>query len=186
MLYLPEIYYFQAQSDFPLWQTVLITAKTVCHWCTYYYARIISPRNNYTGPLEKYGNLPENMAEREDFVADMISWLLDNSSVTELFYLLLDDEPTPKPGKVAKFDHHDDTCCWVLNLTETEFTCLQKMWKSNGLPEDLFYSENNNLCFPYPGTGLKARLFRVLGFQKCYTPKQWEKEKNRLTDIHRS
>jgi hypothetical protein len=116
---------------------------------------------------------------REVFIADLVGWLFENSIIDDLFCLFLDSEPTPKPGKVAKFDHHDDTCCWVLNLTETEFAHLQAVWRANGLPEDLFYPERAGLCIPYPGMGLKARLLRALGIQKCYTPKQWENEEKR-------
>ena len=175
MHYLPELHYLQEQRDFPFRQALLITATTVSRWCAYFHARIIAPKAGYAGPLEKSGPLPEDIPRREALVADLVSWLLDNSAVDDLFSLFLDDEPTPQPGKVAKFDHHDDTCCWVLNLTEAEFAHLQAAWKAHGLPEALFYPEQDGLCIPYPGTGLKARLLRALGVQKCYTPKQWEK-----------
>lgn len=44
------------------------------------------------------------------------------------------------------------------------------------LPEDLFYPEQETRCVPYPGKGLKAKLLRSVGMQKCYTPLQWEDE----------
>lgn len=173
MLYLPELYYLQEQKGFPFRRSVLITATTVSRWCSSFYAQIIAPKSNYTGPLEKSGFLPEDAVEREGFVTELVGWLLDNSSVDDLFCLLLDDEPYPKADKVAKFDHHDDTCCWVLNLTEAEFAHLQAVWQANRLPEDLFYPEHHGVCVPYPGTGLKAKWLRLLGVKKCYTPKQW-------------
>ncbi len=177
MHYLPELYYFQEQKDFPFRQAVLITAITVSRWCTYFYARVIAPKSKHISPVEKSGLLPRNAAAREVFVADLVSWLLDNSFSEELFYLFLDDEPVPKSGKVAKFDHHDDTCCWVLSLTKTEFAQLQAVWKTNGLPEDLFYPKPDSLCVAYPGNSLQAKLLRALGIKKCYTPKQWEHKK---------
>ena len=177
MLYLPELYYLQEQKGFPFRQAVLITATAVSRWCTHFYARIIAPKT--TTPLEKGCPLPEDISHREAFVADLVDWLLDNSAIDELFCLLLDNEVTPQSGKVAKFDHHDDTCCWVLNLTPTEFAYLQATWEINGLPEDLFYPEQEGLCTFYPGGGLKAKLLRVLGVRRCYTPKQWEQERRR-------
>jgi hypothetical protein len=155
---------------------VLITTTTVSRWCTCFHARLLAPANNYTTPSEKSGLLPENAAEREAFVAELVGWLFDNSSPDEQFCLFLDDEPIPKPGQVAKFDHHDDTCCWALTLTEAQFARLQAVWKANGLPKDLFCPEQDGLCLPFPGTGLKAKLLRVIGVRKCYTPKQWETE----------
>lgn len=176
MRYLPELYYFEEQEDFPFRQAVLATATAVSQWCSHFYARVIVPLTKDTDPLEKGGLLPVDPQERQSFVADLVDWLFDNSAVDGLFCLFLDDEPAPQSGKTAKFDHHDDTCCWALNLMPDEFAHLQTTWKANGLPEDLFYPEHDGLCVPYPGTGLKARLLRALGVQRCYTPKQWENE----------
>ncbi len=175
MRYLAELFYFQDQRDFPFRKSVLVTATTVAQWCTHFYARIIAPRSRII-PTEKKGLLPADLQEREIFVAQLVDWLFENSISDELFCLLLDDKPVPRSGGVAKFDHHDDTCCWVLNLTEEEFAECQAKWQANGLPKDLFYPEHETLCVPYPGRGLKAKFLRAFGVKKCYTPKQWQKE----------
>lgn len=175
MLYLAELYYLQDQRDFPFQKSVLVTATTVAQWCTHFYARVIASRSHLT-LTEKKGLLPTNPQEKEIFVAQLVDWLFENSISDELFCLLLDNEPVSRSGKVAKFDHHDDTCCWVLNLTEDEFAECQAKWLANGLPNDLFYPEHRTLCMPYPGVGLKAKLLRAFGAQKCYTPKQWQRE----------
>jgi len=175
MRYLPELYYLQDKRDFPFQKSVLVTATTVAQWCTHFHARIIAPKNHIL-PIEKEGLLPTAPQEKETFVAQLVDWLFENSISDELFCLLLDDKPVPRSGEEAKFDHHDDTCCWVLNLTEEEFTECQAKWWANGLPKDLFYPEQESLCIPSPGRGLKAKLLRVLGVKKCSTPKQRQKE----------
>lgn len=176
MAYLAELYYLQDQRDFPFRKAVLVTATTVSHWSSHFYAKLIATKSKQMAPMHKSGTLPANTEEKEAFVAELVSWLFENAVVDDLFCLLLDDKPVPQRGQVAKFDHHDDTCCWVLNLAENEFAELQAKWKEHGLPADLFYPEENTLCVPYPGTKLKARVLRSIGVQKCYTPKQWENE----------
>ncbi|PWH18033.1 MAG: hypothetical protein DDG58_07130 [Ardenticatenia bacterium] len=183
-IYLAELHYLQDQPCFPFQKAVSVTAITVARWCNYFYARLITLKANSTLVEERRGPLPAVAQEREAFVADCVCWLLENSITPQLFCLLLDDKPLPRSGRVAKFDHHDDTCCWVLNLSELEFAELQRVWKANNLPEDLFYPENQNRCLPYPGTDWKAKLLRVLGVQKCYTPRQWDVE--RSSDFGRS
>lgn len=174
MTYLPELHYLQDQRDFPFRKAVLVTACTVGRWSRYFCTELIAAKSKQVAPTCRSGSLPTILEEKETFIAELVSWLFENSLADELFCLFLDDDPVPQPGKVAKFDHHDDTCCWVLNLAQDEFVELQAEWKDHGLPTDLFYPEENTLCMPYPGTGLKARLFRSVGVQKCYTPRQWE------------
>lgn len=113
-------------------------------------------------------------------VAELVSWLCENSWVQDLFYLLLDDAPVAQSGQVAKFDHHDDTGSWALDLAQNEFAELQAAWKEHSLPKDLFYPEGNAFCLPYPGGGLKAWLLRSAGVKKCYTPRQWDNEAGRI------
>lgn len=175
MRYLPELYYLQDQPQFPLRQAVQLTAVTVARWCTHFEAKLIAP-NRKIEMAEQRGLLPAQPKEREDFVSALVDWLIDNSSTDELFYLVLDDQPIPQAGRVAKFDHHDDTDCWALNLSEGEFAELQSTWGFHGLPQDLFYPEGNSICVPYPASGWKGKLLHLLGMQRCYTPKQWEKE----------
>lgn len=174
MIYLPELYYLQCRNGgLPSQWAVRVTAVAISRWCTHFYAKIIVPKRGYEGPLERQGLLPADVREREAFVSDVLDWLFGNSEVENVFGLLLDDGAI-RPGRVAKFDHHDDTCCWALNLTEKEFAQLQAVWRANGLPEDLFYPEQLQICVPVQGTGWKARLLRALGAQKCYSPKEWQ------------
>lgn len=179
MVYIPELYYLQDQSDFPFRKAVLMTATTVSHWSSHYCAKLIAPRSKRMAPKSKSGSLPPNTEEREALVAELVSWLFENSLADELFYLVLDDEPVLQSGQVAKFDHHDDTGSWALDLAENEFAELQAAWKERGLPKDLFFPQGNAFCLPYPGAGLKARLLRSMGVKKCYTPRQWENEVGR-------
>jgi hypothetical protein len=175
MHYLPELFYLQDQIAFPFQKAFLITATGVSRWSSYYYARLITPKSRDITPVEQKGSLPIGIEKKETFITELVTWLFENSQVDQLFCLFLDDEPLTQTGRVAKFDHHDDTCCWVLNLLETEFSDLQKLWKLNGLPQDLFYPEEYAFCIPYAGTGLNAKLLRIVGVKKCFTPKQREK-----------
>lgn len=174
MVYLAELYYLQDQKDFPFQKAVLVTATAVSRWSNYYYAELIAAKSKNIVPTHKSGSLPINTGERNALIAELVSWLFENSAVDNLFCLFLDAEPAPLPGQTAKFDHHDDTGSWLLNLTESEFAELQAEWEAHGLPEDLFYPQADTVCIPHPGDGLKARLLRAVGVQKCYTPKQWE------------
>jgi len=178
MHYLAELYYLQDTKDFPFRQAVMVTAATVAQWSTHFYAKLLAPKSKQ-GVQERSGALPRGAQDRESFVMDVVEWLFENSVIDDLFCLFLDSEPVPNPARVAKFDHHDDTCCWVLNLSEEEFAWLQSSWVNHGLPKDLFYPEHLGLCVPWPGTGLKAKVLRILGVQKCYTPKRWEDERLR-------
>lgn len=179
MLYFPELAYLQDQPQFPLHQAVRVTAATVARWCTHYEAKLISA-NRKIEPIKQEGQLPSEPAAREEFVAALVGWLMENSITEVLFYLVMDDQPVPQSGRIAKFDHHDDTDCWVLNLSESEFAVLQSAWRSHGLPEDLFYPEGSAIRVPYPASGWKGKLLRLLGVQKCYTPKQWQKENHEI------
>ncbi len=141
MLYLSNLDYLQEQEDFPFRHAVLVTATAIGRWSNHFHAKLIAPKSKHIGLIDKRGRLPLNEQHKETFIADLVRWIFENSFCDELFCLLLDDEPIPKPGKIAKFDHHDDTCCWVINLSEIEFAQLQHIWRTNGLPEDLFYPE---------------------------------------------
>jgi hypothetical protein len=174
MFYVAELYYLQNGSDVPFRDAVWVTATTVSRWSSYYRAELLAPESKQISPTSKSGALPTDPQEKKAFVADLVSWIFESSMMDTLFYLRLGDEPVPKSGGVAKFDHHDDTCCWVLDLPESEFAELQAAWQAHGLPQDLFYPQGKGMCVPVPGTGLMARLLRSLGVQRCYSPKQWE------------
>jgi hypothetical protein len=178
MLYLPELYYLQDQPDFPLSKAIEVTAVTVSRWCFWYEARLIAPASKSITPIQKSGPLPAELQARQKFVGELVAWLVNNSNPPDLFALRLDDQALPKQDRVARFDHHDDTDCWVLNLSPQEFSELQLAWQAHGLPADLFYPEGMQICVPYPGKSWRARLLRRLGGQRCYTPKQWEREKS--------
>jgi len=108
---------------------------------------------------ERSGRLPEDLEERDRFVAELVDWLFEDSAIEELFCLMLDDEPLPSQGKAktAKFDHHDDTCCWALNLSEEEFAQVQSSWVEHNLPEDLFCPEHLRVREVRPLTTRKKR-----------------------------
>ncbi len=172
MIYAAELFYLQDQRDFPLQEAVLVTAKTIAQWCTHYQAKLLAPAKKYQGPIERQGILPSELAERASFVEGLVQWIFVNSQIEELFYLLLDDRPVSQADRIAKFAHHDDTCCWFLNLSEDEFVILQDAWRKNDWPANLFYPENETFCVAHPGNSLKAKVLRALGVQKCYTPMQ--------------
>lgn len=173
MIFSPELHYLQDQQDFPFQKAVMITARTVGRWCNHYHAELIVPVSETTEPRKRQGILPAYGEEKQLFIEELVEWMFTHSEFESLFALFLDAEALPVQDRVAKFDHHDDTCCWALNLTEQEFGELQQAWAENGLPEDLFYPEGKGVCVPYPGEGVLARAFRKLGGQRCYTPKQW-------------
>ncbi|MFQ5857772.1 MAG: hypothetical protein ACE5LU_19375 [Anaerolineae bacterium] len=172
MIYQPELYYFWEQEGFPFRKAVSVTAQTVAIWCNHYHAKLIAPSKSAT-VREQKGELPEDVEEKGAIVEELVNWILEDSVTADLFTLFLDSGRVPQEGRVAKFDHHDDTCCWVLNLTEQEFKQLRMSWEANGLPTDLFYPEGQGICVPYDGTGIVARWLKKLGFKRCYTPKQW-------------
>lgn len=175
MIYHLELYYLQDQEDFPTRKAILSTAVEVAQWCSHYHAHLITPRSKEVDPIRRRGHLPADSAEKNAFVHELVDWIFDNSELDEVFYLLLDDKPILQVGESAKFGHHGDTSNWMLDLTESEFGHLQVVWKENGLPADLFYSHDSGFNVPYPGSGLTARLLRLIGVRKFYTPKQWEK-----------
>jgi hypothetical protein len=174
MVYVPELY-LQDERNLPFQDAVLVTATTVSCWCSHYRAELIVAKSKHVMPTCKSGALPTNTHEKAAFVTELVSWIFENSLIHTLFCLRLDDELVSQQGKVTKFDHHDDTGCWALDLTESEFAELQAAWQGHGLPKDLFYAAEKTLCIPRPGTGLIARLLRALGVQQCYTPRQWER-----------
>lgn len=162
MIYHSELYYFYDTKDFPSEKAFLVTAKAVSRFCKDYYAELIAPKKGVKDKT-KSEDLPGDITKREKLIEEILTWIRENSEVNDLFALFLYGNPrNTNSEECEKFDHHDDTCCWALNLTEEEFAELQAEWRKNQLPDDLFYPRN-------------------LGIQKgwkYYTPKQW-KEKNK-------
>lgn len=183
MLYLPELYYFFDQKNFPLEKTVLVTAKKVSESCGYYQARLIWPLKGVK-ETERQGSLPAATEEKHKFIEELIKWIFSNlATPLEDFALFFDDEEIgQRKDNSAKFSHHDDTCCWAMNITEREFQDLKTAWKNNGLPEDLFYPEGQEIKIMKP-PGAIARLLIKLGFtfenSKIYTPKRWAEKKQK-------
>lgn len=162
MIYQVESYYFFDTEDFPVEKAFEVTAKAVARLCNGYHAVLVAPKK---GVKEKKmaGFLPESQEEKELLIGKIFEWIKANSQVCDLYVLFLhDDYPEIKDREVAKFDHHDDTCCCALSLSEEEFKELEKVWVKNDLPEDLFYPNDQGIH---------------KGF-KYYSPKQWA-EKNR-------
>lgn len=158
MIYHPEMFYFQETKDFPLQKAILVTAKAVSSFCYDYYSELIAPKKGIKDKV-KQGVLPNDKLVREKLIEEILGWITDNSDFSDLFALFLYGNPrNTKQDECDKFDHHDTTSCWALNLTEEEFAKVQEEWKKNNLPEDLFYN-------------------RDLGIQKgwrYYSPKRWE------------
>lgn len=185
-IYEPELYYFN-NKVVALRKAVLISALSVGAKCKYYKARLIAP-NKGVKIFTKEGMLPENQKEKEIFIKDLVNWIFDNTQVEMLFALFLDDEPLFQKNRIAKFDHHDDTDCWVLNLVKEEFNKLQSALEKEKLPKNLFYPANQQKCvdveiFPNK-TGLFWKMINVfLGWQKSYTPMEWEnRDKNNFIE----
>lgn len=177
MLYSPELFYFFDQKDTPLKKAVLVTAKEIAKYCTYYKAKLIVPKKGVK-EKERQGLLPSAAEEKEKFAKELIEWIFSNSLNLGLFTLTLDNLEIGKDKeRVAKFDHHDDTCCWVLNLSKDEFLSLQNAWKNNDLPADLFFPEEQTKIVKAKG------LLGWFGFTKIYSPKRWENEKQKDLDI---
>src|SRR3989338_7665697 len=178
MHYLPELYYFFDSKEIRgknFQNLIIVIAKNVAQYCNCYSAKLLSPRKGVR-EIKKGGSLPTDRKEKEIFLEGLLKWIFDNSESIDLFSLFLQNGPihTNRQG-VIKFDHHDDTCCWILHLSGQEFKQLQKDLRKNNMPEDLFYEESEGKSISTkPGTFIR-KFFRVLGFtsRKYYTPKQW-------------
>jgi hypothetical protein len=174
MHYLIERYYLEEGRAFPLRKGILVTATTVSRWCRHFGAELIVPVSEEIRPMRRSGVLPKDRMEREALVGDLVNWLLDNSLSDTLFCLLLHDGPLPKSGGIVKFSHYDGTHDCLLDLNIEEFATLQATWQAHGLPQDLFYADEDTVAVPYPGQGVKARFLRWMGATKIYTPRQWQ------------
>lgn len=162
MIYNFELYY---SGKIDLKEAVRVTAEFVAEFCEFYEAELICPIKEYKGITIKKGTITEE--NRGDFVKNIIDWIFENSDTTELFKLFIYNNPVSQTES-REFDHHDDTCCWALNLTEEQFTNLKATLKKNSLPEDLFYDSSKVVCEKQKG------ILGFLGYHKCYTPKEYE------------
>ena len=169
MIYQPEEYYFRKRS-FPFKKAMLVTTQTLAQQCRYYKATLLAPKKGVR-EKERRGELLMTKKEKEAFIAGLFRWIFRNSYVPDLFTLYLNSEPITMQKKSTnqlKYNHHDDTCCWTLNLSTKEFTALKKALKKNKLPDDLFFPLNKWV------KGEPKRLFWIFKGETYYTPKQWE------------
>ncbi|MFH1848593.1 MAG: hypothetical protein ABH879_00225 [archaeon] len=179
MLYNSELHYFFDTPGFPFEKAVKVTGKQLSAWCRGYRAELLSPKKEVKAVI-KAGLLPDRLKERKIFAENIVTWIFDNSVCNDLFALFLYKKYPPEKDKPAKFDHHDDTCCWFLDLAPKEFDALKTSWKKNGLPADLFYPNSQAKLVPnragFITKGLKSLGFKVESFT-CYTPLRWKYRK---------
>lgn len=158
MIYQPELYYFydgNSPKQAFLMQAVLVTAETIGSFSENYKTRLISPKGKIESK-ERSGSLLGQSEEKILQTKTIVNWIFNESMLPDTFYLIIGYDPRDKE-EIAKFDHHDDTDCWALNLTKEEFEKLQEAWEKSGLPTDLFYPEDK---------GIQEK-------NHYYTPKQW-------------
>lgn len=185
MLYTTELYYFFDQKDFPFEKALLTAVKSVGENCVYYKAKLLSPKKGVK-EIKREGKFPENSEEKQRCIEELINWIFENSECLELFSLFMDSEEIDfkkSQGKNLKFDHHDDTCCWIMGLDDKEFDNLRKSLIKENLPEDLFYESGKEIMVPQP-LGPVSRFFGYFGItsenNKIYTPKRWEAENKNI------
>lgn len=184
MLYLQEDYYFRDQKDFPFRKAVLVTAQAVGVWCNFYRAKLLVPKKGVKEKTRE-GALPEEKSTRDGFIAELVSWIFENSLFEGTFSLHLDTAPIAGTRGPKKFDDSDGHCCWTLDLTSDEFTRVQDSWRAHELPDDLFYPAGAEIRVPLP-LGPISRLLIRFGFtttnERIYSPKRWAmKNTSKLT-----
>ena len=162
MIYTFDIYY---RGKIDSKKLVMTVAKYFSNFCSNYEAGLIIPINKSADNNDRKGKLPEQ--DKDEFITDLVNWILDNSLDKDLFKLFLYNEQRTKET-ICPFDHHDDDCCWALNLSTDEFSKLQEKLTKNGLPIDVFYDNEKVVCIKSKG------LAGFLGMQKCYTPREYE------------
>ena len=139
MIYAAELFYWQ-DPNFSFEKGLRVTAETLATFAKAYDARLITPKDKQV-LTKQSGLLPEDLTARQTAVRELIDWVLDASAVNDMFSFFLSDETTVSTKQVNLFDHHDDTCCWALNLTEEQFAALKDAWQRHNLPTDLFFLE---------------------------------------------
>ncbi len=165
MLYRPEFYYIYNQ-EFPFWKAFLLIAQTVAESCQDYSVEPLVPKKGLQ-ETQKHGLLPIDPTDKKVFVQQLVEWL-QASTDHYVFRFYLD----------GKFVCTAALSEWVLNISPQEFAELQKVWKENGLPEDLFYAQGEDI---FVGE-LDEHGHRLAG--KSYTPKEWEMERKKRGRNH--
>lgn len=162
MVYNFDTYYLN-KVDFA--KLVTVAASFVSTKTEFYNAELTLPADRTIAEKVRQGALPEE--KREEFIKHLVDWLIKNSLNQELFKLMLYNEPASS-SEPMPFDHHDDSCCWVLNLSESDFEEFKLFLESHSLPVDLFYKSTESVLVKNKG------ILGILGFQKSYTPKEYE------------
>lgn len=179
MIYLPELHFFYDQNDFPTKKAVFVIAKFCAKKCNGFEAKLLAPRSK-NDEKTKEGSLSKVTKQREAKVKELLEWIYDNSLFDLYYFKLFRDYPK---NKEAMFDHHDDTCCWILRLiNEAEFSELKEELRKNHLPKNLFYPESAGICIPVtPGPIIK--FLNLIGFNikasRCYSPLRIEEEQKK-------
>ncbi len=167
MYYLVERYYFDSHPPIVgLREALAITAKAVARYSTHYRAELLTPKRGTPLPTIRAGALPSPEEEKDHLVEALITWLY-TYSVGETFRLVL------LRGEEEVFHFPEVHVDWYLHITPAEFKGLRDIWRAHGLPEDLFFPEDNLRCVPWPGHRWRDRLWRLLGVRKCFTPREW-------------
>lgn len=158
MRYLPELNYFD-KKDFPFEKAFAVTAGAVSDFCSHYYIEVLAPKKGIREKIRK-GELPKG--DRLKFIQGLLEWLWESSDLPSIFAFFLDKKIVDsRSHNDVVFDHHDDTCCWLLNLTDDEFKQVRDAWEKQGLPRDLFYPETQEgVRIPVRGNSLKQKIFR--------------------------
>ena len=180
MIYSPDDYYFWNNEDISFQKAVLVTVKTVSKWCDSYQATIKSPKTSLQIKY-KSGDLPKTAADKEKFVINVLNWIWDNSKNERYFRLYLIKNIQEKQVNVFV---HDDDANWGLELSEDEFRALQKIFKKNCLPEDLF-SKKEHTIIAIPKYYEKWSVLRriLFGGTHAFSPKTWESMKKYGKDL---
>jgi len=182
MRYALEHCYWRGKDCFDVERIIRSAVLGVLDSCDYYYAEIMVPMKGVEETVRK-GTLPEQGEARRVFAKELFDWVFKNSVVLEIFTLYLDERPIA-PGSSGEiiFSHDDDTCCWALHLTDTQYSVLLAQLEHDGLPVDLFYPESAVIWIEK-----KDGILGWFGFTReyAYSPREWaaKSEAERAEDL---
>lgn len=189
MTFIPEpVYFFPAHnedkslalSNERFKDAIIVTVLTMSRWYPRYEAELLMPIASAKNDRRREGTFSDDPRARAAEVQTLCAWIFDNSFGTDLFALFLRDKKNNAEDGIAPFDHHDDTCCWALDVSPEQFAELQSAWEAALLPKDLFYDAKLTIeTVRTPGTFV--RFLNRFGFnienKRCYSPKEWELNK---------
>lgn len=177
MLYLPELYYFWDQKDFPSDEAFLFSVLTIGRWCRYFSAEILNPPKGMRD-TQRSGELPKDPGDLNKFLKEIVHWLSSNSMIHDDFRLVMDTEHLERNNFEGneKFSYYEP-CCWNIDLTVQQFEELQKALEENGFPRDLFYPQDKEIYVPAK-PGFFMKLFKIEA-GRSYSPKRWEVEQKK-------